>query len=264
PRRSCPSVSHARSTIRRQLERGQVPPLELREVPDPVGLCRAAADLIATTAAAAVAARGRFTLALSGGSTPRAVYQLLAAEYASRIPWSASHLYFGDERCVPPDDPDSNYRMAADALIARVPGLTDRTARIEGERDPDDAAERYEAVLHNAFVDGTAFDIALMGIGPDGHTASLFPGGPALHEHARSAVPTEAPARMNVHHRVTLTLRVLAATRSVVFLLAGADKREILASVLASAGNPRSPYPAARVTAREHLIYLVDRAALGK
>jgi len=241
-----------------------VPPLEVREVADPAGLCRAAAELIATTAAAAVAARGRFTLALSGGSTPRALYQLLAAEYASRIPWTSSQLYFGDERCVPPDNSDSNYRMAEESLLSRIPGLTERTARIEGEREPDDAAERYEAVLRNAFVDDVTFDVALLGVGPDGHTASLFPGSPALDERTKWVVNTEAPATMKVPDRITLTYPMFANARTVMFLLAGPDKRDILARVLASAGNPQSPYPASRVTAREHLIYLVDRAALGK
>lgn len=244
--------------------RGQVPQLEVREVADPAGLSRAAADLIATTAAAAVAARGRFTLALSGGNTPRALYQLLAADYAKRLPWSSTEVYFGDERCVPPDNPDSNYGMASEALLSRIPGLTERTKRIEGELEPAEAAKRYEAILRNAFADGTTFDVSLMGIGPDGHTASLFPGIPQLNEHTRWVVPTEAPPSMKVHHRITLTYPVFASTRAVVFLLAGADKRDILAKVLAGAGNPQSPYPASRVTARDHVLYLVDRAALGK
>jgi 6-phosphogluconolactonase len=239
-----------------------VPPLEVREVADSAGLCRAAADLIATTAAAAVAARGRFTLALSGGNTPRALYQLLAAEYATRVPWSSSQLYFGDERCVPPDHPDSNYRMASEALLSRIPGLTERTARIEGERSPPEAATRYDAVLRKAFVDGTTFDIALLGIGEDGHTASLFPGSSALDEHTHWAVATEAPPTMNTRQRVTLTYPMFANARGVVFLVAGRDKHGILEHVLASAGNPQAEYPASRITAREHLIYLADRAAL--
>jgi 6-phosphogluconolactonase len=240
-----------------------VPPLEVREVADPSGLCRAAADLIATTAAAAVAARGRFTLALSGGNTPRALYQLLAAEYTTRLPWSASQLYFGDERCVPPIDADSNYRMTAEALLTRIPGLIERTARIEGERSPPDAAARYDDLLRTRFVDGSTFDIALLGIGEDGHTASLFPESPTLDERTQWAVPTEAPPAMKTRHRVTLTYPMFAMSRAVVFLVAGPDKRRILADVLAQAGNPSAQYPASRVTARDQLIYLADRAALG-
>ena len=241
-----------------------MPPLEVREVADPAGLCRAAADLIATTAAAAVAARGRFTLALSGGNTPRALYQLLAAEYTKRVPWSSSQLYFGDERCVPPDDPDSNYRMAAEALLSRIPGLIERTNRIEGEREPPEAAKRYDAVLRKAFVDGTTFDIALLGIGEDGHTASLFPGSPALGERERWAIATEAPSTMKTRQRVTLTYPMFANSRAVVFLVAGPEKRRILSEVLAQAGNPAAHFPASRITSREQLIYLADRAALGR
>jgi 6-phosphogluconolactonase len=239
-----------------------VPPLEVREVADATGLCRAAADLIATTAAAAVAARGRFTLALSGGNTPRALYQLLAAEYATRIPWSSTHLFFGDERCVPPDNPDSNYRMANEALLSRIIGLSDRTARIEGERAPSEAATRYDAVLRKSFVDDATFDITLLGIGEDGHTASLFPGSPALDERTRWALATEAPPTMKTRQRVTLTYPMFANSRAVVFLVAGPDKRRILADVLADAGNPSARYPASRITARDQLLYLVDRAAM--
>jgi 6-phosphogluconolactonase len=240
-----------------------VPPLELREVADAAALSHTAADLIATSATTAVAERGRFTLALSGGNTPRALYQLLATEYARRLPWSSSHCYFGDERCVPPDNADSNYRMADEALLSRIPGLRDRTARIEGERAPADAASRYDAVLRRDFTDGTTFDIALLGIGEDGHTASLFPGGPALAEMTRWAVATEAPPAMKTRNRVTLTYPMFANARTVVFLCAGKDKRDILSRVLGAAGDPAAAYPASRITAREHLIYLVDRAALG-
>ena len=237
-------------------------PLEVREVPDATGLCRAAADLIATTAAAAVAARGRFTLALSGGNTPRALYQLLASELVTRVPWASTHLYFGDERCVPPDDPDSNYRMAFESLVSKIPGLVERTARIEGERPPAEAAKRYDALLRKAFVDGTTFDIALLGIGEDGHTASLFPGSPALDERTRWAVATEAPPTMKTRQRVTLTYPMFANSRAVVFLTVGKDKHRILTDVLAEAGNPLAHYPAARITAREQLIYHADHAAL--
>jgi 6-phosphogluconolactonase len=239
-----------------------VPPLEVREVADAAGLCRAAADLIATTAAAAVAARGRFTLALSGGNTPRALYQLLASELVTRVPWASTHLYFGDERCVPPDDPDSNYRMALESLLSKIPGLVERTARIEGERPPPEAAKRYDALLRQAFVDGTTFDIALLGIGEDGHTASLFPGSPALDERTQWAAATEAPPTMKTRQRVTLTYPMFASSRAVVFLVVGGDKRRILADVLADAGNPNARYPASRITARDQLLYLADRAAM--
>jgi 6-phosphogluconolactonase len=242
--------------------RGPVPPLDVREVADGAALSRAAAELINATAAAAVAARGRFTLALSGGNTPRALYQLLAAEYARTLPWVSSQLFFGDERSVPADDPDSNYRMVSEALLSRIPGLVERTARIEGERAPPEAASRYEAILRTTFADEATFDVALLGIGEDGHTASLFPGSPVLDERAHWAMPAVAPASMKTRDRVTLTYPMFNRARTVLFLCEGAGKRRILADVLAAAGSPSAPYPASRVTARDHLIYLVDRAAL--
>jgi 6-phosphogluconolactonase len=240
-----------------------VPPLEVREVADASSLCRTAAELINSAAAAAVSARGRFTLCLSGGNTPRSLYQLLAAEYASRLPWASSRLYFGDERCVPPDNADSNYRMADDALLSRITGLRDRTSRIEGELAPPQAASHYDALLRRDFTDGTTFDIALLGIGEDGHTASLFPGRPELDETHRWAIPAVAPSSMKTRERVTLTYPMFASARTVLFLVAGKDKRDIFAKVLGAAGDPTAQYPASRITASEHLIYLADRAALG-
>lgn len=236
---------------------------ELLPFPDPGALSRAAAELVAEVATAAVAARGRFAMALSGGRTPEMLYELLAGEYRAQMPWDATHLYFGDERCVPPTDPDSNYRMADRALLSRVPGLEQRTHRIEGELGAAEAAARYDALLRGAFVDAaTTFDLVLLGMGPDGHTASLFPGSPALDERQRWAVPTEAPPTMKTRQRVTLTYPALDAGRIVLFLAAGADKRERLAAVLADTGRPDAPYPASRVTARERLVWLVDEAAM--
>jgi 6-phosphogluconolactonase len=236
---------------------------ELLPFPDPAALSRAAAELVAEIAEAAVAARGRFAMALSGGHTPEALYRMLAGEYRDRMPWDATHLYFGDERCVPPTDPDSNYRMANATLVSQVPGLERRTHRIEGERGAIDAASRYDALLRGAFLDeGTTFDLVLLGMGPDGHTASLFPGSPALDERVRWAVPTDAPPTMKTRARVTLTYPVLTASRIVLFLCAGADKRERLAAVLADTGKPDAPYPASRMTARERLVWLVDAAAM--
>jgi 6-phosphogluconolactonase len=236
---------------------------ELLPFPDAAALSRAAAELVAEIAEAAVATRGRFTMALSGGRTPEALYRMLAGEYRDRMPWGETHLYFGDERCVPPTDPDSNYRMADAALVSRVPGLEGRTHRIEGELGGVKASSRYDAVLRGAFTDpATTFDLVLLGMGPDGHTASLFPGSPALDERDRWAVATEAPATMTTRERVTLTYPVLAAARVVLFLCAGADKRERLASVLAETGRPDAPFPASRMTARERLVWLVDDAAM--
>jgi 6-phosphogluconolactonase len=231
--------------------------------PDPGALSRAAADTIADAARAAVAERGRFTIALAGGHTPCALYELLGTEYLERVPWAATHVFFGDERCVPPDHPDSNYRMARLVLLDRVPGLGSRTHRIAGERPPTEAADRYEAELRAAFdgPEGATFDVALLGLGPDGHTASLFPGSPALAEMARWVVPATAPPALPVRQRVTLTFPALDAARTVLLLAAGPDKRDIVTHILTSGPGAGERYPAARVTARERLLWLLDAAA---
>ncbi len=244
-----------------------MPQPEIRAVADAGALSRAAADFVAAAAGSAIAARGRFTLALSGGNTPRALYSLLAAQYADRIDWASTRLYFGDERCVPPDNADSNYRMADEALLSHITGLRDHTARIEGERPPPEAASRYDALLRRDFpsLSSGTFDVALLGIGDDGHTASLFPGSPALDETARWAVTAMAPPEMTTRQRVTLTYPVFDNARAVVFLCAGAGKRAILSTIMAEAGGKATAaHPAARVTAREQLIYLADRAALSQ
>ncbi len=223
-------------------------------------LSRAAADAIEVAAHRAVASRGRFALALSGGSTPRTLYRLLATDYRTRIPWSLAQLFFGDERCVPPTHPDSNYRMARESLLAHIPGLEARTYRIAGERGPKVAAPEYDALLHTAFPgpDPVTFDVVLLGVGADGHTASLFPGSPALDEHARWAVPAEAPPDVTTTRaRVTLTYPVFDAALETLILTAGADKQRIVEHVRADGASPNSPYPVARITARERVRWMI-------
>jgi 6-phosphogluconolactonase len=240
-----------------------VTPRQVSTYADVASLSRGAADAIADAAHRAVAARGRFTIALSGGSTPRALYGLLATEYQQRIPWTATHVFFGDERCVPPDHPESNFGMARGSLIAHIPGLDARTHRIAGERPAADAAAQYDAELHAAFPgdDPTTFDVLLLGIGPDGHTASLFPGSPVLRERVRWAAAAEAPPSATTRARVTLTLPVLDASRDLLLLCAGADKRPILERIRAAGASAGDLFPAARVTAREHVRWLLDRSA---
>ncbi len=241
-------------------------PRELAQYSDVESLSRAAADLVAGLAQQSVAARGRFTIALSGGSTPRTLYRLLAAEYGDRIPWAATEIFFGDERCVPPDHPDSNYGMARQALLAQIPGLLNRTHRIEGELPPEAAARKYDAVLRARgwgqprIEMPDTFDVLLLGVGTDGHTASLFPGSPALAEHDKWAVATEAPPTMTTRNRVTLTFPVLNAARTTIVLCAGADKRPVLHEILTDS-SATSRYPAARITAQERLVWMIDRAA---
>jgi 6-phosphogluconolactonase len=194
----------------------------------------------AATALAAVARTGG-SISLAGSNTPRRAYELFAAEAA--IDWSQVHLWFGDERCVPPDDPDSNYRMAYETLISRI-DIPDRNVhRIRGEDDPEAAAAAYAAEI-----DGVALDLALLGLGPDGHTASLFPESPALDVRDRAAVAVTAskpPPR-----RITLTLPVFERAVSILVLAPGASKAQAIGAVLRGAdpGYPASLLPADRTT----------------
>src|SRR2546428_1503816 len=182
------------------------------------------------------------TVALAGGSTPRPVYQRLAA---CEFPWSQTEVFFGDERCVPPDHPDSNYRMANEALLSKVPAIVHR---MPGESC--DAAA-YEDELTQVFGQGLpVFDLVLLGLGEDAHTASLFPGDAALDERTRRVVRIQRPD----HARLTLTLPVLSAARVALFLVAGASKRDALRRLLA-----KEDIPAARVTAAK-VVIVTDEA----
>jgi 6-phosphogluconolactonase len=183
------------------------------------------------------------TVSLAGGSTPRPLFQRLAE---TPYPWDEVDVFFGDERCVPADDPDSDFKMANDALLSKVPA---RVHPMVG-CDPD----AYERELRAVFGDGLPrFDLMLLGVGPDGHTASLFPGDPALDVTDRPVVLVDHPD----HRRMTLTLPVLSASKVAVFLISGQDKRAVLAKMLAGAD-----IPAARVRAGRTVI-LADRAAVG-
>lgn len=243
-------------------------------------LAAAAAARIAAVLAAAVERRGTTSIALAGGSTPRPVYRALAAEpLRSRIVWPAVEVFWGDERSVPPDDPASNYRMAAEALLDHVPVDADRVHRLRGELDPAAAARRYEEELIRTLGDGggsgddsgdggpPSLDLVLLGLGEDGHTASLFPAAFAGHgdeadfdpHPGRLAAATEAPAAPR--HRVTLTLSSLRAARHVLFLVAGAAKAAAVARSLAAA-PPLTPAARVRPTHGD-LTWLLDRAARG-
>ncbi|MCS6992594.1 MAG: 6-phosphogluconolactonase [Anaerolineales bacterium] len=224
--------------------------------PNPPALVNYAANLFAQMAAAAPE---RFSVALSGGSTPRALYERLATnEMAKRIPWEKVHLFWGDERCVPPDHPESNYGLTAAALLSRIPLPAENVHRVRGELPPAEAASLYEAELRAFFGETPAFDLVFLGMGEDGHTASLFPGSPALAESVRWAVEVEhtAPPPPLVS-RVTLTFQVLNAARQVVFLVTGAAKAGMFAQVWHGAS-----FPAAQIRPRDgELLWLVDQAA---
>jgi 6-phosphogluconate dehydrogenase len=224
------------------------------------GAVQALARLIAQRAADAIAARGSFRVALAGGSTPRRVYEQLAApELASAIAWDRVHVFFGDERCVPANDPASNARMAREALLDRVPIPRRNVHAIDGTRDAAHAAAEYERAL------GTEpLDLVLLGMGDDGHTASLFPGGAELEVTERLVTTARAP--LAPQQRVTLTLRVLVDAHEVVFLALGPSKAPRLTMVLGQLDEPVSAttLPAARVRpTRGRVTWFVDHAALG-
>ena len=242
----------------------------VRRVVDAEAVARATADEIVDAASRALEERGSFTLALAGGSTPRRLYELLAdpgAPYRGRLRWDQIHVFFGDERHVPPDHPDSNYRMAREALLARVPVAS--VHRMHGEvADAAAAADSYQLELERFFgvaaADGLPprLDLVLLGLGPDGHTASLFPGSAALDERRRWVV---APfvERLKAH-RITLTLPVLDRSREVLFLVSGADKAAAMAQVFAPEPGSTPP-PAARVRPETGgPLWIVDRAAAAR
>lgn len=225
---------------------------------------REAARRVLEAARAAVAARGRCTIALAGGSTPRRLYQLLASgAVRDAFPWPSASWFWSDERCVPPDDPESNYRMARESLLAPAGITAGRIHRIPGERQPPGrAASAYEETLRREVPDGV-LDLVLLGAGADGHTASLFPGSPALEERERWVVAAEAPASRPPRHRITLTYSLLDRAREVLVLAVGAAKRGVVAAVMRDPGEAARRYPVARVRAAERLTWLVDREAAG-
>ncbi|MDB4955642.1 MAG: pgl [Myxococcales bacterium] len=228
-------------------------------------LSRAAADELTAIAKAAVAARGSCSIALSGGSTPKRLFQLLAAQGRGALPWDQIDLWWGDERTVPPDHPDSNYRMTREALIDPLQLSPTRVHRIPAELpDHDAAATAYERELVAALGSPPVFDLVLLGMGPDGHTASLFPGSPALREAKRFVVanPVDSPVAKGKTTRITLTAPALNAARHVRFLVAGADKADSLEQVLEGPPNPIK-YPS-QLIVNGDVAWLVDRAAAAR
>ena len=236
--------------------------IEIRVFDSVPELMQAAAEEVVRGAAEAVREHGFFAWALSGGSTPRDLYSLLARpQYRDRLPWSAIHVFWGDERHVPPDDPESNFRMAREAMLDAVPVPPQNIHRIHAE-EPDAAvaAEAYETELqeffHLARNEWPRFDLLLLGLGKDAHTASLFPGGEAVHESERLVVAPWVAAQNTF--RITLTPPVLNHARLVVFLVSGDDKAEPLRAVLEGARDPER-WPAQIVDGNR--LWLVDRAA---
>lgn len=227
--------------------------------PTAAALAEAAARQVVIAARQAQAQRGAFHCALSGGSTPEHLYRLLAQpEWANQIDWARTHVYWGDERCVPPQHPDSNYRMAQAALLAHVPLPAENIQRIPGELPPPRAAAVYAQTLAAALPE-QRFDLLLLGMGADGHTASVFPGTIAEAERHRDCVAVYVP-HLN-SWRVTLTLPVINLARRVLFLVSGADKAAALHRVLhASPDAPRLPAGLVEPASGD-LLWLVEAAA---
>lgn len=228
-----------------------------------------AAETMAVRAAESIRERGRFVVALSGGSTPLSLFELLASPpFASKIDWRHVHICWGDERSVPPDDARSNYRMACDALLDHVPIPEAHIHRMRGEDVPERAAAAYEAELRALFDGSEAYDefpsldLILLGLGTDGHTASLFPSGSALREQSRWVVADYVESVSM--WRITLTLPLINASRYVLFLVAGAEKADVVQRILAAPGFAPSLPAALVVPARGLLRWILDGAAAEK
>jgi 6-phosphogluconolactonase len=223
----------------------------------PEELANEAARWFVETAEAAVAERGFFAVVLAGGSTPQATYEALARDYADHSFWRDTHVFFGDERTVPPEDEDSNYRMAREALLDHVQVAS--VYRMKGELSPEMAAAEYERDLQAFFgADTPIFDLIQLGIGPDGHTASLFPNTPALDVRDRWVAAN--PVQKLDTDRLTLTVPVLNAARAVWFLVAGEGKAEAVAEVLEGNASPND-YPSKLLQPEGGPLWMLDRAA---
>jgi 6-phosphogluconolactonase len=235
-------------------------PVEVKIVPDSATLARVAAQEFHRLAEAGIQERGRFSVALSGGNTPRAVYSLLAGEH-KELPWDRIHVFFGDERHVPPDHPDSNFRMASESLLSKVPIPRENVHRIRAEQEPEAAAKDYDAQLAEFFHlkehEWPRFDLIFLGLGDDGHTASLFPGSSALSD-VSSRVAANWVEKLQTS-RITLTLPVLNHAAQVIFLVSGESKAQILSAVLRPGDRK---YPSQGVQPENgRLLWLADQDA---
>ncbi|MBZ5655968.1 MAG: 6-phosphogluconolactonase [Acidobacteriia bacterium] len=234
-------------------------------LPTPADLFDAATEEFVRAGKAAIAAHARFTVALSGGSTPKSLYSLLAAKHAA-FDWNHTFLFFGDERHVPPDHPDSNYRMVNEALLTRISVPAENVFRVKAE-NPDAAAAalNYENELRRFFAlqsgEFPRFDLILLGMGPDGHTASLFPGSEGLREQSRLVIANWVE-KFNTH-RITFTFPVLNHAAQVMFMASGPDKADMVHQILGGKNDP--PYPSQLVQAADGtLLWMLDETAAAK
>ncbi|MDE3056979.1 MAG: 6-phosphogluconolactonase [Bacteroidota bacterium] len=225
-------------------------------------LSHAAAEEFVRCAKEAIAQWGRFAVALSGGNTPRTLYELLERDYAATIDWRRAHFFWGDERYVPHTDPQSNFRLAKetmlDALHIPVENIHPMPTHFS---DPDEAAHEYEAELRFFFSGRPGFDLMLQGIGTDGHTASLFPGNSALREKKAWVVAVHADMQPPV--RLSLTLPVINAARNIFFIAAGEEKRHVIEAMLDHSEDEQQRYPVARVRTNGKVFFFLDEEARG-
>lgn len=231
-------------------------------VSDTQALNHAAADEFVNCATTAFRERGRFCVALSGGKTPRAIYSLLAEKYADSVSWEQVFVFFGDERHVPPDHPDSNFRMANESLLSHVPIPAKNIHRVQAELAPPMAADQYQATLQEFFSlhDGELprFDLVMLGMGEDGHTASLFPGTAALEETSRTVVANHVEKLQT--DRITLTFPVLNSASEVLITIAGENKAPVIRDIVNS--PEQNLFPIQRVRPRHgRLLWLVEQQA---
>jgi 6-phosphogluconolactonase len=239
--------------------------LDARVLPDLVSLSRAVLEETFPIIQEAVSKRGRFAIALSGGHTPGKMYSLWAQteQYRNKTPWDRVHLFWGDERFVPADDPRSNYHMARETLISQVPIPAENVHPMPTNLpSPEECARAYETELLKFFgSEPPAFDVQLLGIGDEGHTASLFPGSPALGEKVRWVAAVRVAAEPP--QRITLTPVVLNQGRNTFFLVAGEGKRAILSAIRDELASKPSQYPAARIHPAREPVWFLDQAAAG-
>jgi len=234
--------------------------------PDSTTLSHEAAQYVVRLATEAIASHGRFTIALSGGSTPKALYSLLGNEpYRSQIDWALVEIFWSDERCVPPDSSDSNYQLAQEVLLSKVPIAANQVHRMPADKpDRDAASQEYTLEMQRVFdTDGIpSFDLLQLGMGPEGHTASLFPHQASLHEQQRLVMPVNVPKPPPP--RLTFTPPLLNAARHVLFLVTGSEKADALHAVLEGSYQPEE-YPA-QIVRLPHgeVTWMLDTAAAGK
>jgi len=234
--------------------------------PDNETLSQAAASYVARVAHESIVTRGRFTIALSGGTTPKTLYGLLGdAPYREQIDWTLVEIFWSDERCVPPDDPESNYSMAHEQLLSKIQVPASQVHRMPADQPDRDAASlAYTQEMQRVF--GTngvpSFDLLQLGMGPEGHTCSLFPHQPSLHEQTRLVMPVSVPKPPP--DRLTFTPPLLNAARNVLFLVTGADKAEAVQAVLEGEDDP-DEYPSQIVRpAHGEVVWMLDTAAAAR